>query len=103
MLGLLAGMSVGERTGGPESDLATACRATVYMTVSINGGRFFVGVLIRRALLFGIHIRAPNFWNPHVEHGISTAPECSWLSLASRSAQKVKVTQRRGSPHDTCR
>ena len=37
-----------------------------HMSVSINWGPIF-GVRIIRALLFGVHIRAPDFWKlPHV-------------------------------------
>ena len=36
------------------------------MAVSINWGSFFVGVLVIRALLFGVDIRAPDVWNFHI-------------------------------------
>ena len=32
------------------------------MAVSIDWGVLFVGVLVRRAPLFGVHIKAPDFW-----------------------------------------
>ena len=32
------------------------------------GGALFVGVLVRRAVLFGVYIKAPDFWKlPHVD------------------------------------
>ena len=35
-----------------------------YVAVSMNWESRFEGVLKRSAILFGVHIRAPDFWKP---------------------------------------
>ena len=45
---------------------AQTCSADLWVDLAISElGVLFVGVLIRRALVFGVYIRAPDFWKPH--------------------------------------
>ena len=45
------------------------------MAVSVNWGSFFLGVLIMKALLFGVYVRAPDFWKLHN----SLARRATWM------------------------
>ena len=46
----------------------------------MNWGFFLVGALVNRALLFGVCIRAPDFWK--VVGFVQTACSCCWVLLA---------------------
>ena len=43
------------------------------MAVSVNWGFFVRGVLVMRALLFGVYAEAPDFWKPCIYELQSTS------------------------------
>ena len=47
---------------GIDLGIGTNIGIDIGMAVSVNRGSPLVGVLIMRALLFGVYLRAPDFW-----------------------------------------